>query len=257
MKALLKLYVYTVHPGIAEGLLPGAGTVPSMCTRYVSPEAAAIERQWHVGRSQPWRWPETPIDMFPGYQGPIIRAARDSTEPQRELMGAQWNLIPWFAKTPKLKYATCNARSEELTDKASYKLPWARGQRCIIPAAVFFEPNWESGKHMRWAFERTDGEPWGLAGLWNTWIDKATGEIHDSYTMLTLNADAHPLMNRMHKPDPKRLPHMQDKRSVIPIELEHVDAWLFGTVEVAAALLKLPVVEAIKTGPARVSTASD
>ena len=75
--------------------------------------------------------------------------------------------------------------------------------------------------------------------------------------MLTLNADAHPLMNRMHKPDPKRLSHMQDKRSVIPIELEHVDAWLFETIEVAAALLKLPVVEEIKAGPARVSTASE
>lgn len=220
-----------------------------MCTRYVSPEAAAIERVWHVGRSNPWRWPTTPIELFPGYQGPFIRAARDSTEPRRELTGGQWNLIPWFAKEPKLKYATCNARSEELAEKASYKLPWARGQRCIIPAAVFFEPNWESGKHIRWAFERTDGDPWGLAGMWNTWIDKATGEVHESYTMLTLNADQHLLMSRMHKPDPKRPPHMQDKRSVIPVALADVDSWLFGTVEQAASLLKLPAVEEIEAGP--------
>ena len=34
-------------------------------------------------------------------------------------------------------------------------------------------------------------------------IDKATGEVHESHTMLTLNADLHPLMSRMHKPDPK------------------------------------------------------
>lgn len=223
-----------------------------MCTRYVSPEAAAIERQWQVGQSNPWRWPQlptTPIDLFPGHQGPIIRAARDSSEPTREVIGAQWNLIPWFAKGPKLKYATCNARSEEMTDKASYKLPWARGQRCIIPAAVFFEPNWETGKHVRWSFERTDGDPWGLAGLWNTWVDKATGEVHESYTMLTLNADNHPLMNRMHRPDPKRAPHMQDKRSVVPIELEDVDSWLFGTVAEAGALLKLPPADSIAAAP--------
>lgn len=25
-----------------------------------------------------------------------------------------------------------------------------------------------------------DGNPWGLAGLWNTWIDKATGELIES-----------------------------------------------------------------------------
>ena len=138
-----------------------------------------------------------------------------------------------------------------MAHKASYKLPWARGQRCIIPAAVFFEPNWESGKHSRWAFERVDGEPWGLAGLWNTWIDKATGEVHESYTMLTLNADQHPLMNRMHKPDPKRPPHMQDKRSVIPIALASADPWLFGTVEEASTLLRLPQIELIRAGPAR------
>jgi hypothetical protein len=41
--------------------------------------------------------------------------------------------------------------------------------------------------------------------------------------MLTINADVHPLMRRMHKPDPKVGPEQQDKRSVIPIELCDVD----------------------------------
>ena len=77
----------------------------------------------------------------------------------------------------------------------------------------FDEPNWETGKNVWWRFRRADGAPWGLAGLWNTWTDKATGEIVESYTMLTLNADAHPLMSRMHKPDPKLGPDQQDKRS--------------------------------------------
>ncbi|MFC3147258.1 hypothetical protein [Piscinibacterium candidicorallinum] len=36
--------------------------------------------------------------------------------------------------------------------------------------------------------------------------------------MLTFNADQHPLMSRMHKPDPKLPPDPQDKRSVIAIE---------------------------------------
>ena len=220
-----------------------------MCTRYISPEMAAYERMWHVGRGNHWRLPATPIDVFPGYQAPFIRAARDSTEPARDLVGGQWNLIPWFAKEPKLKYATCNARSEELLDKASYKLPWSRGQRCIIPAAVFFEPNWETGKHVRWAFERPDGTPWGLAGLWNVWTNKATGEVHESFTMLTLNADNHPLMDRMHKPDLKRPPHMQDKRSVVPIELEDVDSWLFGTVEEAQKLVRLTAPEGFAAKP--------
>ena len=216
-----------------------------MCTRYISPEAGDIERLWHVGAGNPWRGRE----VYPNYDGPFIRSARDATEPARELVIGQWSLIPWFAKERKLKYPTANARSEELSQKASYKHPWARGQRCIIPAAAFFEPNWETGKHIPWIFRRPDAEPWGLAGLWNTWADKETGELVESYTMLTLNADQHPLMNRMHRPDPKRPPEMQDKRSVVPIEPEDINTWLFGTVEQAQALIRLQPAEAFNAAP--------
>ncbi len=158
-------------------------------------------------------------------------------------MVGQWGLIPWFAKEPKLKYPTNNARSEEVQDKASYKHPWARGQRCIIPAADFDEPNWETGKNVWWRFRRTDGRSWGLAGLWNTWTDRTTGEVHESYTMLTINADAHPLMSRMHKPNPKLPADKQDKRSVIPLNPENYDDWLAGTVTDAGQLLRLTEVD--------------
>jgi putative SOS response-associated peptidase YedK len=218
-----------------------------MCTRYVSPEDAAIERAFHIGARTPAGWARR--EMFPGYQGPFIRAARDSTETVREALAGQWNLIPWFAKEPKLKFATCNARSEELADKASYKLPWARGQRCIIPAETFYEPNWETGKHIPWRFTPAAGGLWALAGIWNTWVDKASGEIHESYTMLTINADGHPLMGRMHKPDPKRPPHMQDKRSVVPIAMADVDQWLFAPQTLAKQLLVLPPVELFDAEP--------
>lgn len=221
-----------------------------MCTRYISPEAGDIERHWHVGARDPMRWAH---DMYPGYQGPFIRAVRGSghaTEPERELVVGQWNLIPWFAKERKLKYPTANARSEELAAKASYKQPWARGQRCIIPAQAFFEPCWQTGKHVPWRFTRPDHTPWGLAGLWTAWTDPASGEIVDSYTMLTINGDAHPLIKRMHRPDPKRPPEMQDKRAVVPIELKDVDAWLFAPLDQAAQLVRLAEDDAFSGEPA-------
>jgi putative SOS response-associated peptidase YedK len=221
-----------------------------MCNQYRTPESAEAERFWRIpeGRGRTPLLP--PINVFPRSQAPFIRRARHETGYERELVVGQWGLIPWFAKEPKLKFPTNNARSEELEQKASYKEPWKRGHRCIIPAASFMEPNWESGKNQWWQFRRADGTPWGLAGLWNTWTDKATGEVHESYTMLTLNADEHPLMNRMHKPDPKLPPDQQDKRSVIPIELGDVDLWLAGTVEEAKQLLQLPAVELFDAGPA-------
>lgn len=217
-----------------------------MCTRYVSPKAAAIERAWHIGRHTPWRGAE----VFPQKQGAFIRATRDSSEPDRELVVGQFGLVPWFAKTPKLTYSTCNARSEELAQKATFKDPWKYGKRCIVPAESFFEPCWETGKNVWWRFRRADGELWGLAGLWNTWTDKETGEVVESFTMLTLNADEHPLFNRMHRPDPKRPPNMQDKRSVVPVQFEDVDQWLHGTQQEAAELIRLAPVEMFEAGPA-------
>jgi len=224
----------------------GSGYKLVMCNRYTPPDEAAIERLWHIGRSQRPSWPRV---TFPRAAGPFIRRHRDAVNHQRELVVGQWGLIPWFAKEAKLTYSTNNARSEELAAKATFKHPWGRGQRCIIPARSFDEPNWESGKNVWWTFTRADSQPWGLAGLWNTWTDKATGEQHESYTMLTINADLHPLMRRMHKPDPKLGPDQQDKRSVIPIKMHDVDQWLEGTVEQASALLKVAPVDVFSAGP--------
>ena len=119
----------------------------------------------------------------------------------------------------------------------------------VIPAAAFFEPCWETGKHVPWRFTPADGSLWGLAGLWATWTDPATGELVKSYTMLTLNADGHPLMGRMHRPDPKRPPETQDKRSVVPIALANVDTWLHAPQAAALALIKLAPAEAFEPLP--------
>ena len=84
--------------------------------------------------------------------------------------------------------------------------------------------------------------------LWNTWRDKETGEAIESHTVLTVNADTHPLMGRMHRPDPKRPPEMQDKRSVVPIGPEDVDLGLTGSMAQAAELVRLWRPSAPSTG---------
>ncbi len=229
-----------------------------MCNRYEAPPRSQIELEWAARQVVEQDWDKV---LFPRGRGAFIRRTRDDAGYSRELVTGQWGLIPWFAKEAKLPYQTNNARSEELAAKASFKMPWARGQRCIIPAETFDEPYWgpydaQFKKCEWWRFRRADGRPWGLAGLWNTWTDKATGEVHESYTMLTINADGHPLMGRMHKNelDPKTKKPLpledQDKRSVIPIELSDVDTWLAGTQQEAAALLRVPAVELFSAGPA-------
>lgn len=218
----------------------------TMCNRYVSPEQAAIERFWHVGRhNNQLRFAPA---VFPRSAGPFIRAVANAPE-ERELVVGQWGLIPFFAKSAKLTYSTNNARFEELASKASFKPSWIQGRRCIIPVQSFDEPCWETGKNVWWQFRRADGAPWGLAGLWNAWTDRVTGEIVESYTMLTINADHHPLMSRMHKPDPNLPADRQDKRSVVAIELADVALWLCGSNEDARRLVRPPPMEVLDAGP--------
>ena len=218
-----------------------------MCNRYETPEEREIERVWRVGRDQPGRWWDEVV--FPRGRGVFIRRAVNDAAYSRELVAGQWGLIPWFAKAAKLSYSTNNARSEELAAKATYKQPWAKGQRCIIPAQSYVEPYWGTGKHIPWKFSRADGDPWGLAGLWSEWTDPSTGEVLPNFTMITQNCDETPVLNLMHRPDPKRAPHMQDKRTVVPLEKECWDAWLHGSVEQAQSLIRVPPVEVFVHGP--------
>jgi putative SOS response-associated peptidase YedK len=233
-----------------------------MCTRYISPEVREIEALWHVGPRNQSGWVR---ELHPLRPGPFIRRASDGSN---DLVVGQWGMIPADCETripmskprglgdkPK-RLSTVNARSETVSSRPTYRDAWKRGQRCIIPASSFDEPNWETGKNVWWRFERSDGQPWGVAGIWSMWTDPITGEIVPNYTMLTMNADVHPLMNRMHKPmlDPNTKlslpPQQQDKRSLVLVEQVDFDQWLAGTVEEAKALVQLTPVELFNAGPA-------
>ena len=118
------------------------------------------------------------------------------------------------------------------------------------PADSYDEPYWGTGKNIWWRFQRADGKPWAIAGLWSEWMDPATGEVVPNYTMLTQNCASHSLLRLMHRPDPKLTDDAQDKRSVVPIEPEHWDEWLHGTHEQAMALIRLPEIGCMVHGAA-------
>jgi putative SOS response-associated peptidase YedK len=166
-----------------------------------------------------------------------------------DLVVGTWGLIPSWSQTPVLKYSTVNCRSEEASGKPTFRDAWRKGQRCIIPALSFDEPCWETGKNVWWRFRRADGKPWGLAGLYHPWVDKQTGEILETYSMLTVNADSHPIMSRMHKPDAKLPPDRQDKRSVVAIEAGNVEQWLTGSIGDVMPLIEAPGMGLIEAGP--------
>jgi putative SOS response-associated peptidase YedK len=192
--------------------------------------------------------PPVAPSIGPYQPGPFVHA--------RGLDVGQWGLIPWFSKTRRptssagRPISTNNCRIETVATAPSFKGPWARGQRCLIPAADYDEPYWGTGKNIWWRFARKDGTAWALAGIWSEWTEPDSGELVVSYTMLTQNCDQHPLLALMHKPDPTLPPDQQDKRAVIPIEREDWDRWLNGSLEDAMSLVKLPDADLFSHGAA-------
>jgi len=53
----------------------------------------------------------------------------------------------------------------------------------------------------------------------------------------------------MHKPDPHLPTDRQDRRSVVPIEFQDVDAWLFGMPREAAVLIRLAPADVFDAKP--------
>lgn len=198
-------------------------------------------------------------DWQPGTVGPLQTGAylvSGHAGVLRSVVG-QWGMIRpgQPARQPEKRYQTNNARIESVADKPTYRHAWARGQRCLIPAEWYAEPNWETGQNIWWHLKRADGAPWFLAGLWSEWTDPATGEVVPNFTALTVNCDDHPMLARLHKPDPKLPPDKQDKRSLAHIEPQQWDRWFHGTVGEALQLVRPAPVEVFDQSDAQRSDA--
>lgn len=166
----------------------------------------------------------------------------------------QWGMIQPRSKTRRpdsRAILTNNARSETVATRPTYRDAWAAGRRCLVPAAWYQEPNWETGRNVWWRLARADGAPWAIAGLWSEWTDPASGEIVPNFTMLTVNCDGHPLLGRLHKPDPKLPEDAQDKRSLVVLEPGDWARWLRGSTDEARALLAPPPMERFDLADAR------
>ena len=151
----------------------------------------------------------------------------------------------------------------------SYKDAWAKGRFCLATAKAFVEPYYESiadddqvsvvglqlndmehpqappkrsKKPVKWAIGLADRSDFAIGGLWSWWKHPDTGEGTTSFTMLTLNADLHPLMNRFHRPgDEKRMPF------IVPPDL--YETWLSATPELARQMIAPYPAELMRANP--------
>jgi len=168
---------------------------------------------------------------------PIVRLDEESGE--RELTQARWGLVPFWAKDPKIAYNTINAKAETLSTSPAFREALKR-RRCLVPLDGFYEWEPSGGKTKQpYAVSLTSGRLFGVAGLWDRWKDKASGEWLDTFTVITTdpNEVMEPFHNRMpvilrpedferwmEPGDPARLP----VDLLRPYPAEEMTAWKVG-----------------------------
>jgi len=180
-----------------------------VCGRYVSPDTAAIERAWHVGRgnSNPFR---RRFNVLPTTNIPILRGNPASVE--LELTEARWGLIPSWWKQDMPPTYSINARCEEAASKPMWR-HYYKYSRCLIPAEGWYEWKAVEKADSRTGEIRTYKEPHFIfrhdhnlvcfAGLMAMWVKQ--GE-EPRLTCAILTRDASPSVGAIHDRMPVVLP---------------------------------------------------
>ncbi len=158
-----------------------------------------------------------PVEAYPGYVAPIVVKSHNTDRVACGL--AKFGLIPSWAKDSKISRHTYNARSETVREKPSFRQAWKQRRYAIAILDNYYEPSYVSGKAERWRIELESQDPFGIASLWDTWTDPSTGELVTSFTMLTVNADSHPVMKQFHKPG-------DEKRTPVVLNTDQFNQWL-------------------------------
>lgn len=111
-----------------------------------------------------------------------------------------WGLIPRWSKNEEfaqsIRSKTLNARAESITEKPSFRSAVATN-RCLVPATGFFEWHTSAAKqkvpHYIYLKEQ---QPFAFAGIYDEWLNHATGELINSYSIVTTAAN--PMMAHIH-----------------------------------------------------------
>ena len=116
-----------------------------------------------------------------------------------EIQVFNWGLMPFWVKSEKdaweIRKMTLNARADTIFEKPSFREPIIK-KRCIIPSTGYFEWRHEGTKKIPYYIYLKDEEIFSMAGIYDRWLDKETGEEHDTFSIIT--TDTNPLTDYIH-----------------------------------------------------------
>ena len=158
---------------------------------------------------------------------------------ENRLVDLRWGLIPSWARDPAVGSRMFNARAETLAQKPSFREAFRR-RRCLIVADGFYEwPKGSRGGAPR-LFSLKSGRPFGMAGLYETWMSPEAKAVH---TCTIVTTEPNELVRPVH-----------DRMPVI-VGREHQEQWLdprrYDPGELAALLKPYPAgeMQVSETGP--------
>lgn len=174
----------------------------------VAPNGASINLKGNTQKLAP-----THIPLQSGFSysnWPIIRGSTGDFT----IENAHWELIaPWVKNTKEVqagreKFNTLNATCERLLESKLFK-PAALEHRCLVLSSGFFE--WRhykpagSSKEIAYPYYITlkDQPLFYMAGIYQPWTDKETGETMDTFSIVTTKANT--MMEQIHNKK-KRMP---------------------------------------------------
>ena len=165
-----------------------------MCGRYIIvSKIEKIEKRFGVSGGQLQAEFEPNHNVAPGDHVPVI-----TQEKPDQIQLYRFGLRPFWSKKPMY---LINARSEGdhnkendvnykgalgIKDKPSFRKPF-RSQRCLIPANAFIEGTTKerlSKPYVVYPIEKNE-RPFAFAGIYDHYVDKETGEITSSFSILT------------------------------------------------------------------------
>jgi len=159
------------------------------------------------------------LDIKPRYNiAPTqdIAAIRNDKDGERELVMLRWGLVPFWAKDPSIGNRMINARAETVAEKPSYRNAY-KHRRCLVLADGFYEWQRQGETKTPFFISLESGQPFALAGLWENWTDRETGESLQTTTLIT--TDANEFMAQLHH----RMP--------VILEADTATDWLAGSNE--------------------------
>jgi len=152
--------------------------------------------------------------MDPNIYQPIYHVSAFSTpmypvisaEEPEKIQYYRWGLIPFWVKDEatahKIRFRTFNAKAETIHEKPSFRTA-VKDKRCLVLVDGFYEWREVAGIKFPYHIKLVNEKAFALAGIWDMWENKKTGEKIRSFSIIT--TDANELLAKIHNTK-KRMP---------------------------------------------------